>query len=138
MEEGQLEYISNIILKHIHNTAYDETKEFKNFKLEIMINMKEFLSKDNYEKNKQIIKSDKIENSLEISQYGAYLVRLTREITISLLRLSQNAIQYSEGILEIMISIMNLLDPYRYDQNIKYLQQESIKQKKIDTLHGWC
>ena len=111
MEEGQLEYISNIILKRIHNTAYDETKEFINFKLEIMINMKEFLSKDNYEKNKQIIKSDKIENSLEISQYGVYLVRLTREITISLLRLSQNAIQYSEGILEIMISIMNLLDP---------------------------
>ena len=141
MEKRDLKKIFDIIIDYIGNIEYDESLLFKTFKYDMKVNVYKFLSPESYEENQKILAAKEIEDKPGESQYSEYLEKLRSELINLIMGIDgkSNAFQISK--LEITRVIYYFLDPNKYNQNIKVLQealQKAKKQKRLtDVLKWW-
>lgn len=138
MGKEELEYIWNKIFEHLIKMSYDDSITFKGFRIDMMVNIRKFLSPnsvENYENNKQILNNAKIEETKKQSEIDNYLERLINELTYLLETIkednnSSKNFKYNKS--EILMLLSKFLNPKTYHQNILALQQAE-EQEKILT-----
>jgi hypothetical protein len=137
MKQEHLTIITNELFDFIKNISYDDSRRFRGFQLEMMLNIYKFLSPDSvviYENNKRILGEANIEESNEPTEYDVYLNRLISDLKDILLNTMQdNNITKTFKIdkIEIIMALSKLLNPKTYYQNIKKLKQEEENQNRL-------
>lgn len=137
MERENLEKIFDIIMDYIDKIEYDKSSLFKMFKYDMNVNVYKFLSPESYEENRKILAAKEIEDKPGESQYSDYLEKLRSELINIIKGIDGESDAFQISKLEIIRVIYNFLNPNRYDQNIKVLQ-EANNQKRLTKPHGWC
>lgn len=132
MEKKNLTYLSNEIFEHLKHINYDESKEFKQFKLNIMINLINFLDVDNYSMNTDALNNTEIPKYQCTQQEIDYLNRIKFEL-IQLINNTKNPkiINFDIDRLDLIISLSKFLDPELYMGNIEILKRLEKKQKTL-------
>ena len=138
MEERYLKQISDRICQYITRIKYDKSEEFREFYLDMQLNVSRFISScEEYERNKKILNKAEIAKD-EVSKYNGYLLRLRTEL-ITLLGLKKESNEMEIIKQDVMTTLFNFLDPYTYEKNVDILRKaEKGRQKKIDIPRGWC
>ena len=137
MKQEHLTIITNELFDFIKNISYDDSRRFRGFQLEMMLNIYKFLSPDSvviYENNKRILGEANIEESNEPTEYDVYLNRLISDLKDILLNTMQdNNITKTFKIdkIEIIMALSKLLNPKTYYQNIRKLKQEEENQNRL-------
>ena len=137
MKQEHLTIITNELFDLIKNISYDDSRRFRGFQLEMMLNIYKFLSPDSvviYENNKRILGEANIEESNEPTEYDVYLNRLISDLKDILLNTMQdNNITKTFKIdkIEIIMALSKLLNPKTYYQNIRKLKQEEENQNRL-------
>ena len=137
MEKRDLKKIFDIIMDYIDKIEYDESLLFTLFKYDMNVNVYKFLSPESYEENLKILADKEIEDKPGESQYSDYLEKLRSELINIIMGIDGKSNDFQISKFEIIRVIYNFLNPNRYDQNIKVLQ-EANNQKRLTKPHGWC
>ncbi len=133
MEKEELEYIWDNIFQHLKEMSYDNSALFKAFKLEMMINIKRFLSPNSvekYERNIRVLNKADIQESSNKYEFEEYLERLKDELIKLLDKLEYSSKDFNINKIEIMMVLTNFLNSKKYKNNIKELQKEEIREQE--------
>ncbi len=137
MERENLEKIFDIIMDYIDKIEYDKSSLFKMFKYDMNVNVYKFLSPESYEENRKILAAKEIEDKPGESQYSDYLEKLRSELINIIKGIDGESDAFQISKLEIIRVIYNFLNPNRYDQNIKVLQEANNQKRLTNALKWW-
>lgn len=139
MEEKYLAQISEIIYQHLKKINYAQTNEFREFYLDMLLNIPKFIStsSEEYEQNKRTV--NEVEPSEEKKyKYSDYLEHLRMDL-IELLGATKGTNGLEKAKHDVEITLYKFLDPTAYDKNIEALRKaEKGTQKRLTKPHGWC